>query len=65
MIFFGEPPLQTATREFAADYHTERSHQGLDDRLIEPDDRLRASLGAIECTPRLGGILRFYHCAAA
>jgi hypothetical protein len=39
MIFFGERSLRRATREFAAHYHAERNHQGLDNRLIESDGR--------------------------
>ncbi len=65
MIFFGERSLRKATREYAAHYHRERNHQGIDNRLIEPDDRPVSSCGAIECAQRLGGMLRFYHRAAA
>jgi transposase InsO family protein len=65
MIFFGERSLRKATREFAAHYHTERNHQGIDNRLIEPDDRPGSTTRAIECVQRLGGMLRFYRRAAA
>ncbi len=65
MIFFGERSLRKATREYAAHYHRERNHQGIDNRLIEPGDRLGSSFSAIECAQRLGGLLRFYHRAAA
>lgn len=65
MIFFGERSLRKATREFAAHYHTERNHQGLDNRLIEPDGRDESTDGPIQCFQRLGGMLRFYHRAAA
>ena len=65
MIFFGERSLRKATGEFAAHYHRERNHQGLDNRLIEPDDPPGSTLGSIECAQRLGGMLRFYHRAAA
>ena len=65
MIFFGERSLRKATREYAAHYHRERNHQGIDNRLIESDGRLESTIGAIECTQRLGGMLRFYHRAAA
>jgi transposase InsO family protein len=65
MIFFGERSLRKATREFAAHYHRERNHQGIDNRLIEPDDRPGSIISAIECAQRLGGMLRFYHRAAA
>ena len=65
MIFFGERSLRKATREYAAHDHRERNHQGLDNRLIESDDRVRSTCDAIECVQRLGGMLRFYHRAAA
>jgi hypothetical protein len=43
----------------------ERNHQGIDNRLIEQDDRAESASNAIECAQRLGGMLRFYHRAAA
>jgi transposase InsO family protein len=65
MIFFGEPSLRRAAREFAAHYHRERNHQGLDNRLIEPVHYNDTPIGPIPCLQRLGGMLRFYHRAAA
>ncbi len=65
VILFGERSLRKATREYAAHYHRERNHQGIDNRLIEPDDRPGSTISAIECAQRLGGMLRFYHRAAA
>ncbi len=65
MIFFGERSLRKATREFAAHYHRERNHQGLDNQLIEPDDRAESTFRAVMCVQRLGGLLRFYRSAAA
>ncbi len=65
MIFFGERPLQKATREFSAHYHTERNHQGLNNRLIESDVREGQPVGPVKCARRLGGMLRYYRCVAA
>jgi putative transposase len=65
MIFFGERSLRKATREYAAHYHRERNHQGLENRLIDPDDAVPSARGAIDCSSRLGGMLRSYHRAAA
>jgi putative transposase len=65
MIFFGERSLRRATREYAAHYHRERNHPGIDNRLIEPTDRAESGSSAIECFQRLGGMLRFYHRVAA
>ena len=44
MIFFGERSLRKATREYAAHYHRERNHQGIANRLIEPDRRADSAL---------------------
>ncbi len=65
MIFFGERSLRKATREYTSHYHRERNHQGLDNRLIEPRDRGESASTAVKCAQRLGGMLRFYHRAAA
>lgn len=51
-------------REYVEHYHNERNHQGLGNRLIQPDpDGLRC-IGPIECRERLGGLLRYYRRAA-
>ena len=65
MIFFGERSLRKASREYAVHYHRERNHQGIDNRLIEPTERDESTFNAIRCAQRLGGMLRFYHRAAA
>ena len=65
MIFFGERSLRKATREYAAHYHRERNHQGIENRLIEASDQPGSTSSAIECAQRLGGMLRFYHRPAA
>jgi putative transposase len=36
MIFFGPASLQHAVRQFMAHYHSERNHQGLENRLPQP-----------------------------
>jgi transposase InsO family protein len=60
VIFFGERSLRKATREYAAHYHRERNHQGIDNRLIEADGHAEATIGPGACRERLGGLLRFY-----
>ncbi len=47
MIFFGERSLRKATREFTAHYHSERNHQGLDNRLIEPNEPSDLHFGVV------------------
>jgi len=58
-------PSQCKRRKPFAAMPQSRNHQGIDNRLIEADDRPGSSTSAIECTQRLGGMLRFYHRAAA
>lgn len=65
MIFFGERSLRNAMREYLAHYHGGRNHQGLDNRIIDPEDDVGAIAGTIERRERLGGLLRYYHRSAA
>ena len=64
MIFFGENSLRTAVQEYLIHYHTERNHQGLDNKIIAPDD-VGQTDGEIERRQRLGGLLNYYHRQAA
>jgi hypothetical protein len=67
-VIFGERHLRHLIGEFAAHYHTERYHQGLGSQIIMPTpspSNDNASLGAIGCRSRLGGILNFYRREAA
>ncbi len=63
MILFGEGHLERAIGEYLGHYHRERNHQGLGNRLIAGPSS--AGGGEVGCTERLGGLLRFYHRAAA
>jgi len=65
LIFLGQKPLQAAAVSFLAHYHAERNHQGLDNRLIDPDEEVGRIAGEVECRERLGGILRYYYRKAA
>ena len=44
--------------------HRERNHQGLENKIIEPEFG-SAEAGAVKCRERLGGLLRYYHRDAA
>jgi len=65
LILFGESSLRSAAREFLAHYHTERNHQGLQNRLI--DSRLSDFdvIGPIRRRQRMGGMLNYYYRAGA
>ncbi len=65
MIFFGESSLRNTLKEYAEHYHAERNHQGLENQLIDPGDEVGETAGTIECSERLGGLLRYYHRRAA
>ncbi len=65
MIFFGEDSLRRAISEFLEYYHHERNHQGLGNRLIDPQEEVGTTDGSVECRERLGGLLRYYHRQAA
>ncbi len=65
MILFGEESLRTVIRNFIAHYHTERNHQGSDNRLILPQARHVGTAGRIQRRRRLGGMLNYYYRAAA
>ena len=63
MIFVGRASLEKAITEYAAHYHDERSHQGLGNEI---PSRLPVQRdGEIQASERLGGLLKYYHRAAA
>src|SRR6476660_9406628 len=61
MIFFSETMLRNAIREFLIHYHTERNHQGLENRILTPGEEVGRVAGTIQCRERLGGLLKHYH----
>lgn len=65
MIFFGEKMFRHAVTEFVRHYHAERNHQGLENRIIDPDDAVGKTTGEIVCRERLGGLLKYYYRRAA
>jgi putative transposase len=65
MIFFGEKSLHDAVHQFLKHYHTERNHQGLENKIIAPGKEVGKIAGKIECRERLGGLLRYYYRNAA
>ena len=65
MILFGEDSLRRTVHEFVVHYLTERNHQGLGNRLIMPDHQHLENRGAVQSRERLGGLLNYYHRAAA
>jgi len=64
MIFIGQASLRRAVSEYMGHYHTERNHQGLNNRLIVPRST-QAADGAVSRRARLGGTLNFDYRNAA
>ena len=65
MIFFGEASLRGALREFIDHYNSERPHQGLENRVLDPPAEPRStSLRLVTSHDRLGGLLRHYRASA-
>jgi putative transposase len=64
MILIGEGSLRRATAQFCEHNHRERNHQGLGNKIIEPDFSSDGA-GEVQCRQRLGGLLRYYYRDAA
>jgi transposase InsO family protein len=66
IIPIGVGSLRRATKEYIAHYHSERTHQGLDNRLISsPDTDTPEQDGPVNRRERLGGMLNYYYRLAA
>ena len=65
MIFVGQASLRRGVTEFVVHYLGERNHQGLGNQLIQPGQRSSAEDASVRRRQRLGGLLSFYHLAAA
>ena len=65
MIFFGSMHLRFVVAEYVEHYHAERNHQGIGNVLIEGRvDRIEDT-GPVVSRARVGGMLKYYHRAAA
>jgi putative transposase len=63
MIFVGRASLERTLGEYVAHYDGERSDQGLGNEIPARPPAQRE--GPIQATDRLGGLLKYYHRAAA
>jgi transposase len=67
-IIFGERHLRRLIKEFVEHYMTERFHQGIGAQLIRNQPvsaNDNGATGKVACRSRLGGVLNYYHRAAA
>jgi putative transposase len=65
MVRLGERALYYVIHQYLAHYHTERNHQGLDNRLIIREGIVECPRGPVVRRERLGGLLSYYHQEAA
>jgi Integrase core domain/Thiolase, N-terminal domain len=65
MIFVKQAPLRHALTQYLIHYHGERNHQGLGNQLLRPPAAIEIPDGPIIRRQRLGGMLSYYHRAAA
>ena len=64
MILIGERSLRWAVDQFCEHYHQERNHQGLENKIIEPNFGSSGE-DTVQFRERLGRLLRYYHRDAA
>ena len=60
-ILFGEKSLRHVLNEYMAHYHAERNHQGIENAIPFPDERLTNTGITVQKSERLGGLLNFYY----
>lgn len=63
VILFGEAGLRHMLQQFLAHYHSERNHQGLENKLLSATPQRLT--GKVVRRERLGGLLNYYHRSAA
>jgi hypothetical protein len=65
VVPLGEAQLRVLVTEFVTHYPLERSHQGLGNALIVQRPAPANDNGRVQRRKRIGGVLSFYHRAAA
>lgn len=64
LMFFREESLRFALKQYELHHNHERNHQGIDNKLIDPQVTL-AEYGVPKLKKRIGGLLKFYYTEAA
>jgi putative transposase len=65
LVLLGESHLRFVIREYVEHYHSERNHQGLDNRLVVPLRKSGGAKGEVRSRQRVGGLLSYYYREAA
>ena len=60
LVALSDRHLRHVVREFIRHYNAERNHQGVENRLLQPEIAANGS-GPIQRRTRIGGILSFYY----
>lgn len=61
VIHFGPDSLRRTVHNFVAHYHTERNHQGLENKIICPQRNHFGRIGVVRRHERIGGLLNYYY----
>ena len=64
IVPLSERHLRQTISEFTLHYHLERNHQGLGNELIVPNAQPANENSPVQCSKRLGGLLKYYYRAA-
>ena len=64
LVFLNEGHLRKTIPIFIGHYRHRRNHQGIENKLIEPQVSL-PKVGRIRCQKELGGMLNYYYREAA
>jgi putative transposase len=65
MVLLGERSLYYVIQQYLIHYHTERNHQGLDNRLLAQEEDVGGHTGPVIRRERLRGLLSYYYREAA
>jgi len=66
LILFGEGSLRKAVKDYETHYHQERNHQGRENILLFPTERIgQGKKGSPKKREKLGGLLKYYYREAA
>jgi hypothetical protein len=58
LILYGENSIRRSSNEFVEFYHHEHNHEGLGNRIIDPQFDVGSTNRSVACRDRPGGLLR-------
>ena len=60
-VLFGKKALQYTLNEYISHFHQERNHQGLNNTIPFPAEKVGNCSGKVKTKERLGGLLKYYY----